>query len=139
MINRKDVIRIKVPFPDISSALAVNSHMYICQNRSGTEYHFVKCQTLKPYMLQRKTMRHYWDEHPDISRNPFNNATRIDCDKLFQSQNVEYDEHLKTPKRPDVCDDTMANIEAELRQDGFSLIHINESELLQLNSLISPV
>ena len=46
MINRSDVVRIKMPFLDITSNLAVNSHMYICHHVSGNTVSFVKCQTI---------------------------------------------------------------------------------------------
>ena len=80
LIDRSDVVRIKMPFPDITSNLAVNSHMYICHHVSGNTVSFVKCQTLKPYMLISSPIKHYWDEAPDIARNPFQRTTRIDCD-----------------------------------------------------------
>ena len=31
MIDKKDVIRLKIPFPNIDSGLALKSHMYICK------------------------------------------------------------------------------------------------------------
>ncbi len=41
MIRRSDVVRIKMPFPDISSDLAVNSHMYICHSANGNTFHYI--------------------------------------------------------------------------------------------------
>lgn len=139
LINRSDVVRIKMPFPDISSDLAVNSHMYICRVADGNTFCFVKCQTLKPYMLISTPMRHYWDEAPDITRNPFQRATRIDCDKEFITCHVRYDERLRTTWRPDVCNDVMLHIDAELLCDGYVSNYIEESALLSLNPLISEV
>lgn len=137
MINRKDVIRLRVPFPDISSDLATNAHMYICREVCGKTYRFVKCQTLKPYMLISAIMSHYWDEQPDITRNPFSNPTRIDCDKEFATFSVQYDDRLKTPTRPDVCDDLMNHVEAELLCDGYDSNRINENELKLLNRYVT--
>ena len=139
LIKRKDVVRLKVPFPNIASALAVNAHMYICREKSGTTYKFVKCQTLKPYMLTSNTMTHYWDEQPDITRNPFSNPTRIDCDKEFVTSNVTYDDRLKTTLRPDVCDDVIDHVEAELFSDGYQVERINEAELKTLNHYVVDV
>lgn len=62
MINKKDVIRMKVPYPSVSSKLALTSHMYICKTVSGPLREFVKCQTLKPYMLINDVISHYCDE-----------------------------------------------------------------------------
>lgn len=139
MINRSDVVRIKMPFPDITSNLAVNSHMYICHRVNGNTVGFVKCQTLKPYMLISTPIKHYWDEPPDIERNPFQRTTRIDCDKEFVSYSVCYDDRLKTTARPNVCEDVMVHVEAELICDGYISNSIVESDLLSLNKLISPV
>ena len=136
LISRNDVVRIKMPFPNIKSELAVNSHMYICHKVCGTATHFVKCQTLKPYMLFSTPMKHYWDEKPDITRNPFKAATPIDCDKEFITFNVRYDERLKTTARPDVCDDVMRHIDRELCCEGYDSNKIAEEELLALNKLI---
>ena len=139
MINRSDVVRIKMPFPDITSDLAVNSHMYICHHVSGNTFCFVKCQTLKPYMLTSNPISHYWDEAPDITRNPFQRPTRIDCDKEFVTSNVRYDDRLKTTLRPDVSTDVMIHVDAELICDGYISNSIAESDLLSLNNLVSLV
>lgn len=139
MIKRNDVVRIKMPFPDISSDLALSSHMYICHNAYGTTVQFVKCQTLKPYMLSSSVMKHYWDESPDLNRNPFKRKTRIDCDKTFVTSFVTYDDKLKTTTRPDVCEDVMRHIDSELLCDGYITNYINENELLSLNSLIHKI
>lgn len=128
-----------MPFPNISSDLAINTHMYICTNVKQKEIHLVKCQTLKPYMIAKIIMKHYWDELPDPKRNPFQHATRIDCDKNFVTYNVEYDTQLRTTNRPDVCEDTMNHIIIELNLDGFTTIQVNESDLLKLNSLITKI
>ncbi len=139
MISRKDVIRVRMPFPDISSDLAITSHMYICRQVDGTTYRFVKCQTLKPQMLGSGLMRHYWDEQPDLSRNPFCHMTRIDCDKEFCTTGVEYHEALRTTVRTDVSGDVMREVERELFCDGYSSYRIDETSLLQINPLVSAI
>ena len=136
MIKQKDVIRIKIPYPTINDKMALNSHMYICRNSDINNYELVKCQTLKPYMLINSPMVHYWDEIADITRNPFLHTTRIDCDKIFITRNVVYDDKLKTLSRPDVCDDVLESIEKELQIDGFDEVEISEEKLKIINSLI---
>ncbi len=139
MISRSDVIRVKMPFPNITSDLAVHSHMYICHRVNGNTFGFVKCQTLKPYMLISSPIKHYWDEVPDITRNPFQKTTRIDCDKEFVTYHVRYDDRLKTITRPNVCEDVMVHIDAELICDGYISNKIAEDNLLSLNHLINPI
>lgn len=81
-------------------------------------------------------MVHYQDEQPDISRNPFNHATRIDCDKLFLTATVHYADQLRTTSRPDVCEELFKAVQVELLKDGYSQIYVNEADLKNLNRFI---
>ena len=139
LIKEKDVIRMKIPFPNISAKLAVQAHMYICGRDSSPEYGFIKCQTLKPQMLGNPIFSHYIDEPADISRNPFTRTSRIDCDKLFVTESVRYDDGLKTTSRPDVCQSLYDSVKSELVADGYQTIPINENELVSLNYLITRI
>lgn len=82
-------------------------------------------------------MKHYWDEVPDINRNPFVHATRIDCDKLFITNDAIYSPRLKAKNRSDVCEDVMTNAERELQADGYQQFTILTQDLINLNSLIT--
>ena len=137
MISSKDVIRMKIPYPTISDKLAVAVHMYICKEKSNSHCEFIKCQTLKPYMLSSSLINHYIDESADISRNPFLRTTRIDCDKLFITDLVKYDIKMRTTLRPDVSSELFDDVIAELSEDGYSAISLNESELMCINFLIT--
>lgn len=133
MINEKDVIRMRIPFPSVDQTLAVRSHMYICRSSAHPKYGFVKCQTLKPYMLSSSSFRHYVDEEADITRNPFSHATRIDCDKLFTTSSVQYDDSMKTPIRPNVCQELYDRIRIELAADGYWECPLNDDEMVLIN------
>lgn len=139
MIKEKDVVRMKVPYPSVNDRLALSSHMYICKTAHSTLREFVKCQTLKPYMLFQGTMSHYCDEQPDISRNPFKHTTRIDCDKLFVTNTVKYDLRLRTDSRTDICQSLYDKVVKELDEDGYVKISMNETELKGLNPYITNV
>lgn len=139
MIKEKDVIRMKLPFPSIKSGLASQAHMYICNKGTAPDYGFVKCQTLKPYMLGRSDIAHFIDERPDIQRNPFRQTSRIDCDKLFATSSVQYDERLKTTSRPDICQELYDDVMRELIADGYETFHINEADLMRLNHFITKI
>ena len=136
MINEREVIRIKIPYPTLQSNLALNAHMYICKKIDNTIHEFIKCQTLKPYMLTQNIMKHFCDEYPNIKRNPFIRITRIDCDKIFVTNSVKYDSELRTTIRPDICLELYNDIINELHTDGYLTENINEEELISLNSLI---
>ncbi len=129
----------KVPFPSISAKLALRAHMYICGKDAAPNYGFIKCQTLKPYMLVKSVVAHYVDETPDISRNPFGYTTRIDCDKFFITSSVRYDDGLRTVSRPDVCRDLYDKVKNELAADGYLTVSVNEAELVTLNNLITRI
>lgn len=139
MIKEKDTIRMKIPYPTIHSGLAMTTHMYICKENIMHRCEFVKCQTLKPYMLTENVMKHYVDENAEIARNPFQRTTRIDCDKVFLTTSVEYDDSLKTTTRSDVCEELFNRVLSELDKDGYVVISINESELQSLNPLIRSI
>ena len=126
----------KVPYPTINDGMALSAHMYICRQSDSLLHEFVKCQTLKPYMLINNPMRHYWDERADITRNPFSRTTRIDCDKTFKTYAVSYDDSMKTTLRPDVSDDVFNSVERELLADGFDEIDVEQNDLKLLNKLI---
>lgn len=138
MIHEKDVIRMRIPYPGISDKLAVSSHMYICK-AAAPGYEYIKCQTLKPYMLTRAIFRHYVDEAPDASRNPFQRMTRIDCDKIFATTGVRYDDGLKTAARPDVCQELYDDIIEELNADGYEKKELNADELVSINAMITKL
>ena len=81
-------------------------------------------------------MRQYCDEKPDILRNSFKRTTRLDCDKLFTTNEVVYDSALRTIERPDISQDLYDDMVCELEKDGYVVIAVNENELLYLNPLI---
>jgi len=139
LINSKDVIRMKIPYPSIHSGLAVKSHMYICKTAASPLHEFVKCQTLKPKMIGSKLTKHYCDEFPNSSRNPFQHATRIDCDKLFITNGVQYHSKMRTNKRPNVSQSLFSDVLSELAKDGYIKKHLDEQKLQELNPLISKI
>jgi len=134
LINEKDVITMKVPYPNMQSSLAVTNHMYICRNSAHPHYEFIKCQRFKPYMLVRDIMVHYLDEDSDLTRNPFRALTRIDCDKLFVTNSVSYSDCMKAERRPDVCSELYDDVLTELMTDGYEEITVDESGLVTINN-----
>ena len=126
----------KIPFPSVSSKLACLAHMYICVTSIFPRYEFVKCQTLKPYMLIQNPIENYCDESPDIARNPFTRPTRIDCDKKFTTSGVVYADSLLTERRPDICEELFVQISRKLSSNDVAL---DEAELVALNPSISRI
>lgn len=139
LINPKDVITMLIPFPDINAKLAQKKHMHICWQKIGTEHHFVKCQSVKPYMLDKTVCKHYIDEEADEQRNPFKHTTKIDCDKVFMTKSVSYDNAMKTKPKSNICQKLYDLIAEELITDGYKTIHLNELAMIRLNRLVTLI
>ena len=138
MIDAQNVIRMKINL-NLEYNLAHVAHMYICKSRINSKYEFVKCQTLKPYMIINNPICHYIDEEADIARNPFRSKTRIDCDKVFRSFHVGYSDSLLTTDRSDICDDLFQMINDNLEKEGFCNMDLDEGWLVCHNNLITFV
>ncbi|MGJ9460272.1 hypothetical protein [Oceanobacillus sp. CF4.6] len=137
MIDQKDVVRMRVPFPNLDSKLAVQAHMYVCVD-SGTQKEFVKCQTFKPtHLIRSKPPYRCIVETPDIKRNPFQGKTTIDCDKSFYIENVVIDRSLLTTKRKDICEDLFTSITSVIGHVAFAKKVIDLAPFLSLNQKIS--
>jgi len=140
LIEEKHVVTMKIPFPSISSGLAVSPHMYVCLTKQQYNKKFIKCQSLKPHHLGRNKRPYYRIvENVDINRNPFNRTTLIDCDKQFQVDGVEICTSLLTKKRNDVCDELFMDIRSMINNDVFETNLLNREELKELNYKIKLV
>ncbi|MDC4181933.1 hypothetical protein [Mycoplasma bradburyae] len=135
MINLKDVITIKIPYPDLENDLALTAHMYICIKRNINTLYFVQCQRVKLYMKKSnyKDIKNFIDEEPNIQRNPFKFETRINCDKLFFTKSSRYDNALKT--NPGISNELYESIMDKLNnnQNDIEEIHLDEEKLWEIN------
>ncbi|WP_158738604.1 hypothetical protein [Alteribacillus sp. YIM 98480] len=140
MINKKNVVRMKVPFPGINSALAQSSHMYICM-REGSDKKFIKCQTQKPQHLHKKKRPYcYVSESADVSRNPFKNTTIIDCDKEFLLSNLVIDRDLITTRRPDVCEELFIEVKSKSDENSdLEFEDIDPDDICSVNEKIKKI
>ena len=138
MIDRRDVIRLKVPFPTISAQLAVKAHMYICTSRRESEKRLVKCQTYKLSTVigSGDTVDRFVQENPCPERNPFKQATLTDCDKLFCTDTTI---PLSLRAGCSVCEELIRDIDMELCaicNVPVRMIRLSGDELAQINPLI---
>jgi len=133
LIEEKDVVTMRIPYPSIDSGLAVSTHMYIC-TKNSVEKKFVKCQTLKPYHLLKNSepIRRITEE-ANIQRNPFKRKTLIDCDKTFVVNGVSIHLDLLTTSRRDVNRDLFSQIKRALSHDGLNTHQLEKDLLLKLN------
>ncbi|WP_290033559.1 hypothetical protein [Ligilactobacillus cholophilus] len=135
MIRQKDVITIRMPYPNIHSRLAKKAHMYICKKHDiESEYELIKCQSYKTKDLPY--LNHRIIEDADIRRNPFNHRSLIDCDKLFLCQNINISDVFLTSKRRDVCSDLYDDIINELNEDGFDTISLPAEDMKCINDVL---
>lgn len=139
MTKIKDVITVKVPFPDINSNLAVNPHMYLCI-QDGVNKKFLSCQTRKPMLLAKsRPPFRYVDENVDSSRNPFKRATLIGCDYAFCFDKIHVSSRLLTATRRDVCDEVYEKVLTEIHHDKFINKSIDTTALISINPGLSII
>ncbi|MBC6310962.1 hypothetical protein HCJ66_15605 [Listeria sp. FSL L7-1582] len=133
MIEQKDVITMRVPFPDISSDLAIQAHMYLCIEK-GANKSFLSCQTKKPLlMVESMPPFKYVEEAPDLSRNPFKYGTLIACDFSFCFKGIKVDKKMLTNRRRDVCEELFQDVVHKINHPDFSEVPVDEVQLLKLN------
>lgn len=135
MINVKDVIWLKVPYPNINSGLARERHMYVCMNSETGKKEFIKISSLKPTHFIHPI--HHIIESPDINRNPFTKVSIIDCDKMLISTGIMFPIVLRTNRRPDICEDLYQQIMQESSYSG--KIVLDTQWLLSLNSALCVI
>lgn len=135
MIEPRDVVTIKIPYPDITSGLAISAHMFICNKKSASNKDLVKCQTFTNQMLIDGTVKNYIMEKKNPDRNPFKKTTLIDCDKIFRVKNVRINLSLLTDPR-NICKDLHKKVNLKLKGTP-SVYELNREELKILNGRIS--
>lgn len=129
MIDKKDVIRLKIPFPNIDSGLALKSHMYICKKNVNYDKELIKCQTFKPKLIF--LLKNFLKEDPNSLRNPFKNTTIIDLDKIFKINKVIIPLELKTDIKSKVSEDLYNDLLSKCKNpdifqiDNMSFVKIN--------------
>ncbi|MDR3296432.1 MAG: hypothetical protein LBT26_11510 [Clostridiales Family XIII bacterium] len=111
MIDERNVVYLTVPYPEASSALSKIAHMYICAEKVSATKRLVKCQSYKFGVIGQTSK--YLIEQPDISRNPFDRITLIDCGKLFVTADAIPKNRLHKT-RPDICAELHDAIKATL-------------------------
>ena len=135
MIDIKDVVTLRVPFPSMNDQLAQKAHMYICVSKDDPRKELVKCQTFKVSMVtnSRVVVTNWIKEYPDISRNPFKVTTLIDLDKRFQLS-VILPYSLLAYSRRNICDELYCGICCKL--DKCELEIIADSDIRAINIAI---
>ena len=129
----------KIPLRDVAPNLANKRHMYICYGRNYSHYSYAKCQTFKPYHIDKGVVVSYHIEPPNIKRNPFVKTTLIDLDKIFITSKVEYSDELKTGNRTNICDELYDTIDGILSHKPYRKIPLDEDELCKLNPKIKLI
>lgn len=135
MINIKDVITLRVPYPDATAELAKKSHIYICVETPDPVCKLIKCQSFKPYhLLPNSAPLHRVVEQSDINRNPFQHPTVIDLDKLFIAVRSLFPDSLKTARG---ISDALLTVIRENIDDTVESVALTDAELKAVNSALS--
>ena len=140
MIKKKDVITMRIPFPEVDSELARYSHMYICLEHQHPKK-FLKCQSAYDYLKDIKVPPYKFIEvAPDMRHNPFRKPTLIDCDKSFAvDHDIVINEKSLTTKRRDVSDELFAKLEKKIKHNDFTEIVLEAEKVAQINDKIKLV
>ena len=131
MISKKDVVTLRMPFPNIQASLAVQSHMYICLENINNQKKFIKCQTAKAKLINK--VNTYIIEESDSTRNPFLKETLLDLDKKFFLLGVKIPLLLRTSIRTNISDILYNEI---LKKINVSIgkVNIDTNEFLSVNT-----
>ena len=134
MIEKKDVIRMRIPFPKTDAELARKAHMYICiENKYPKK--FLKCQTETPNRVRPNSPPYqYIKTMPDLHHNPFLSPTLIDCDKSFvMDHDIVINKKLLTTKRRDISAELFAKLEEKIKHDNFTEVILDTKTVARLN------
>ena len=119
----KDVVLLKIPYPNEESALNKIPHMYICFDIDGETAKFLKCQSYKPYHdLKNSPPINRVIEDANPTRNPFKRKTLIDLDKVFVTDKVR-------------CLDTMGKIDDALLKELVEATNTATAETISLEQI----
>lgn len=128
MIKPQDVITAYIPFPDVSSELAVRSHMYICKE-PGRDKEILKIQSLKPRHFFEMPCEKYERLSANDNDNPCKKDSIVDLDKTFKLFDVCIPE-TKLAKR-NIGDFTYNKIQEKLPTKIFK--ELDDYQFLDLN------
>ncbi|HJF30396.1 MAG TPA: hypothetical protein K8V56_01290 [Sporosarcina psychrophila] len=133
MISSKDIVKLRMPYPNVSSDLAVYSHMYIC-NEPGADKQLLKIQSFKnKHSTQGLPVNNYYELNASDPTNPCKRDSFVDLDKKFSLQQVVIPMTLKA--NTDLSETHYTNIINKITQ--FNLVSISTDEFLQVNSRCS--
>ena len=102
MIEKREVVQIKVACPGISPGVAKKVHIYVCAKKAYSAKRLVKCRSMKlSNIIWGAGVANYIVEKANAARNPFTRTTMIDCDRLFVAD-VSIPRSLLAGIRPDI-------------------------------------
>ena len=133
MIREKDVVTLRMPYPNVSSNLAVLSHMYICK-KPGKIKKLLKIQTIKNrHKTKGYPCLNFYELKAVDQNNPCNRDSFVDLDKNFILEHVNIPLKLKTKK--ELHKESFLEILERIRT--IEDVNINTKEFLSINILCS--
>ncbi|WP_211355404.1 MULTISPECIES: hypothetical protein [Enterobacteriaceae] len=137
-----DVIKLKVPYPNISSGLVRKSHMYIYAERKDIGKGLFVCTSKKPkHVRENVPPFNRFEISPDNTlprmKSPFTMTTLVDCDRLFFLNGVSISVNLLTNPRC-VCKEYLENI-LRIKEENkkCDTVILDASEMVSLNPLLN--
>ena len=138
MISERDVIKVCMPYPKISSVLALEEHYYICCSNVQNNKILFKCQSKTAALISRIGVKKYNQDFCTIRNStlvPFTNDTAVDKNKIFDIQNTLIPLcYLSSPQVKSIPISIYNPIYNQIMHTGSPrTIHILKSQFVSLN------
>ncbi|MBD3949638.1 hypothetical protein I4Q36_07135 [Tuanshanicoccus lijuaniae] len=136
MISEMDVVKLKMPYPNISSGLAVKAHMYICK-RPGENKETLKIQSVKnKHRINGYPCSNYYVLSGSSVDNPCARDSFVDLDKQFIINNIMIPRTLLA--RSALSKSCYYDIIQNIHRSTLQTIMISASDFLRVNTACKP-
>lgn len=130
MISEKDVIKIRIPYPNITDNLAKHAHMYAVETDRLSLF---SIQTAKPFLVEQSILENYITlDCGDGS--PVRHKSYLAMDIRFILENVLVPDELKTPVG--LSDSIFERLKDKARFVKSDML-LDNQEVVQINEKVS--
>ncbi|MGL9742736.1 hypothetical protein [Enterococcus sp. DIV1368c] len=133
-----DVIKLKVPYPNVESGLAKKRHMYVFAERHETGKGLFVCTSKKPKHIKKgippfNRFEISPEEEGCRVKSPFIKTTLVDCDRLFFLNGISVPMALLTEPRC-ICKEYLEKI-LSIRKNNkkCEIVTLKSESIISLN------
>lgn len=129
MISEKDVIKIRIPYPNITDNMAKHAHMYAVETPRLSLF---SIQTAKPFLVEKSIIENYITLECG-NDSPVKHKSYLTMDIRFILENVSVPDELKAENK---LSDSIFTVLKEKSKLVKSDMLLNKQEVLQINKKI---